>query len=144
MKLLVIAALSLRILCAQAKPDEKLTPGALDPKVTGQTIEKTICRHGYTAAVRDVSEATKKEVMARYGLDPRNLHDYEIDHWVSLEVGGLNTITNLWPQPIAEAREKDVVETWLHRQVCKGAMTLKEAQSEIPLWPQVYKKIEAK
>jgi hypothetical protein len=125
-----------------AQPDPQLTPGAVDPHVTQTSIRQTICRSGYTASVRNVSEATKKEVMTRYGRPVSDLHSVEIDHFVSLEIGGLNDITNLWPQPMPEARKKDVVETWLKRQVCSGAMKLADAQKAIYRWPELYRQIE--
>lgn len=127
-------------------PDPKLTPGATDPAVTQATIRQTICQPNYTSSVRDVTEATKREVRSRYNLPASELSRVEVDHYISLEVGGSSEVSNLWPQyyePKPGAREKDVVETWLHRQICSGKLTLKEAQDEIRLWPQVYKKLEA-
>jgi hypothetical protein len=106
-------------------------------------IHQTICESGYTASVRNVSQATKQEVMRRYGQPESGLHSVEIDHFVSLEIGGLNDVTNLWPQPMPEARKKDVVETWLKRQVCSGAMQLKDAQQAIHHWPELYRQIKA-
>ena len=131
-------------------PDRKLTPGATNPAVTQATIKSTICKPGYTATVRNVTDATKRQVIARYGLPVTDLNLVEIDHFWSLEVGGSNDITNLWPQYYAAspgqkgylgARAKDVVETWLKRQVCSEKMTLREAQDEMWLWPQAYAKI---
>ena len=68
--LITIAALAL---FAASKPhpmlpDAKLTPGVADPHVTQRTINTTICRDGYTATVRNVSAAEKRQVMQRYGL----------------------------------------------------------------------------
>lgn len=125
-----------------AQPNPKLTPGATDPKITQSDIQKTVCVSGYTASVRHVTEATKQEVMRRYGQPVSKLHSVEIDHFVSLEIGGLNDVTNLWPQPMEEARKKDVVETWLKRQVCSGKMTLKDAQTAIYRWPALYSQIK--
>jgi hypothetical protein len=125
-----------------AQPNPKLTPGAVDQRITQANIHKTICVSGYTASVRHVTEATKQEVMRRYGQPVSELHSVEIDHFVSLEIGGLNDIANLWPQPMPEARLKDVVETWLKRQVCSGAMKLADAQKAIYRWPELYRQIE--
>lgn len=33
-------------------PDPRLTPGAIDPAVTQQNIDQTICRRGYTKTAR--------------------------------------------------------------------------------------------
>ena len=55
----------------------------------------------------------------------------QVDHLISLELGGSNDIANLSPEQ-AEPRpgfhEKDKVENYLHDQVCSGAMSLTEAQ----------------
>jgi hypothetical protein len=70
---------------------------------------------------------------------------YEVDHLVSLELGGSNDIANLWPEP-AEPRpgfhEKDTVENWLHAQVCKGAITVENAQHAIATdWLDVFQRL---
>lgn len=108
-------------------PDPKLTPGAVDSHVTVAQL----CTPGYTAKIRFVSARTKIEVLRRYGLDYNaNRAQYEVDHFISLELGGLNDLSNLWPQrwkPEPGAREKDVVETWLHRQICGGGWHLADS-----------------
>lgn len=72
----------------------------------------------------------------------------EIDHLISLELGGKNDIKNLWPQPYCDknakgclgAREKDEAENYLHKQICNGKITLIEAQKAIIKdWVKVYK-----
>jgi hypothetical protein len=67
---------------------------------------------------------------------------YEVDHFVSLELGGSNDISNLFPEaaePKPGFHEKDRVENYLHDQVCRGALTLAEAQREIATnWLAVY------
>ena len=57
-----------------------------------------------------------------------------MDHIISLELGGSNDISNLYPESYKisnGARVKDVLENYLHKQVCKGSMTIQEAQKEI-------------
>jgi hypothetical protein len=132
----------------QRYPDEKLTPGAVDPDVT----VKQLCTPHYTASVRNVSKQTKNEVMREYGLDPKDSSEYEIDHYISLENGGSNNINNLWPQlyckvgndPIKTdcwgAREKDRVETKLHNWLCAGTITLEQDQHVLTTdWVACYK-----
>jgi len=148
-----MALLSLTALLglAQTLPNPELTPGAIDSKVTQQTIHKTVCTSGYTKTVRNVPVRIKRQVAESYGLNwPLPRGAYEIDHWISLEIGGKNDVTNLWPQPLHPKnhdpgfRQKDVVENYLHRQVCKGAIGLREAQEQIADWPAVYQKIKAR
>jgi hypothetical protein len=119
-------------------PDLACTPGAIIP---GATKDK-ICTPGYATSVRDVSQSLKDEVYAAYGITDRSPGQYQVDHLVSLELGGSNDIANLWPQPASPApgyAEKDRLENYLHDQVCSGNMTLQEAQSrEAANWVEVY------
>lgn len=136
-------------------PNLSLTPGAIDPRVTQDNIKVTICTSGYTATVRPPISYTNKiklQSMAQYkftGIPG----DYELDHLISLELGGApSDPNNLWPEKYAilntpgalGARQKDRVETYLHSQVCNGSMTLAEAQKQIVNdWYAVYTKISA-
>ena len=122
---------------ARLYPDPALTPGATVPGVTAAQV----CKPGYATSVRSVSSAEKAEVYRRYGVPNVTGRD-EVDHFISLEIGGSNDVTNLWPEPYAPvpgAHEKDKVENYLHAQVCNGAMTLPEAQQAIRKdWYAVY------
>jgi hypothetical protein len=113
------------------EPDPRCTPGALNPAVTQQTIDQTICVSGWTKTVRpseSVTEPEKLASMAAYG-DAGAAHDYEYDHLVSLELGGArNDSRNLWPEPGASPNPKDSVENALHRLVCDGQLSLASAQ----------------
>jgi hypothetical protein len=121
------------------------TPGA-----TGTTPQATLCSKSFhTGTVRNVPESMKQRVCRNYGIARADCtgKKYEIDHLISLELGGSNDEANLWPQPYFPkpgAKEKDVVENYLHRKVCAGRLTLAEAQHEISTdWYQVYLDINA-
>ncbi|MDA8170291.1 MAG: hypothetical protein M0Z48_00480 [Nitrospiraceae bacterium] len=119
----------------------------MDPTVTQANIRQTICVHGYTAQVRHITAAEKRHDLARYRAkySAWPAGPYEIDHLISLELGGSNDIPNLWPEPYSGplgARKKDQVEDYLHRQVCAGKITLKDAQEAIKNWPAVYKEMK--
>jgi hypothetical protein len=101
---------------------------------------------------KEMPEEEKHEVFIRYGMESEfqnNRGAYEVDHLISLELGGTNDIRNLWPEPYGEphgttpaARQKDVVETNLHHRVCKGEITLAEARRIITGdWCAEYKRI---
>lgn len=135
-------------------PDRGCTPGAIDPNVTAQAIDGTICITGYTSGVRPPVSVTNKikiAQLAAYGFTGP-MSDYELDHLISLELGGCaDCVSNLWPEPYhvqvgtkqMGAKEKDKVENYLHRAVCNGEMTLEEAQKEIATdWTAVYYRME--
>src|SRR5205085_642825 len=121
-------------------PDPKLTPGAALPVTTDD-----ICVPGYTQAVRDVPSSVKRQVYEEYGITTHEPGEYEVDHLISLELGGSNSIRNLWPQSYRtqpwNAHVKDALENELHEQVCSGQLDLKSAQREISgNWIESYKK----
>jgi hypothetical protein len=121
-----------------ALQDSACTPGAILPNVT----KEQVCVSGYAGSVRNVPQSEKNKVFAEYGIGKHLPGDYEVDHLVSLELGGSNDISNLWPEAAAPKpgfHEKDKVENYLHSQVCNGKITLKEAQIEIATnWLNVY------
>jgi hypothetical protein len=114
----------------------------LTPGMTLKVTAAEVCRPGYSATVRNVPRSWKQAVFERYGMDTVAHSCCEVDHLISLELGGSNDILNLWPEPYLPqpgAREKDVAENYLHRQVCSGKMTLRDAQRAIVAdWYAVY------
>jgi uncharacterized membrane protein YgcG len=92
---------------------------------------------GYTKTVRHVTTAVKTRVYHEYGIMSHAPGSYEVDHLISLELGGSNDIGNLWPEPYFgtnNAHDKDYWENELHRQVCNGSITLAAAQNAIVHW----------
>lgn len=123
-------------------PNPTYTPGDVFPSVSVQEI----CTHGYTQRVRNVSVEEKRQVYEEYGLSyPQPKGAYEVDHFIALELGGSNDIKNLWPEPAEPTpgfHEKDIVENYLHYQVCSGKESLQQAQEEIRSdWYAVYQRI---
>jgi hypothetical protein len=108
-------------------PNRSLTPGAIQSSDTG-----AICTPGWAEAHRDVSYATEDDVARGYGLSSHS--GYEIDHLIPLELGGSNSMANLWPEPYNSpygATQKDGLEDYLHDQVCHHGLPLATAQQEI-------------
>jgi hypothetical protein len=124
-----------------ALPDFACTPGAVFPTVT----KDDICTSGYSQKVRDVSQKTKDRVYAMYGVTTHTTGQYEVDHLISLELGGSNEVSNLWPEPAEPTpgfHEKDKVENYLHSQVCAGVISLSQAQKIIATdWQSVYEQL---
>jgi hypothetical protein len=111
------------------------------------TTDMTIvCLHS-TKERRRVSAEVHRLAFTEYGISyPQPRGTYEVDHLIPLELGGDNTISNIWPEaaePTPGFREKDRVENYLHRQVCSGAMSLADAQRQIASdWLKIWKEIE--
>ena len=70
---------------------------------------------------------------------------YEEDHLISLELGGHPTsAANLWAEPwfgAWNARVKDRLENRLHRLVCDGTLSLRDAQEAVATdWVAAYQR----
>ncbi len=119
--------------------DSACTPGAIFPAAS----KAVICVKGYAGSVRNVPPGEKRAVYDEYGIISHPTGQYEVDHLVSLELGGSNDIANLWPEPanpIPGFHQKDSVENYLHHQVCAGNLTLGAAQQAIASnWLTVYR-----
>ncbi|MDB4911811.1 MAG: hypothetical protein JWO39_2634 [Gemmatimonadetes bacterium] len=110
-----------------------------DPaKTPGEVLDVTaadVCVSGYSKRVRDVPIEVKRRAYASYGIRTHEPGEYEVDHLVSLSLGGSNSIRNLWPQSFRtspwNAYVKDVLEDELHRRVCAGTLDLRKAQQVI-------------
>jgi hypothetical protein len=125
---MILLALAL-LVAPPLRPDPVLTPGATIVVTLAQ-----VCAPGYSATVRNVPQREKAQVFKAYGVDPKSDH-FEIDHLVSLELGGSNALANLWPQSYTttpyNAHVKDALEDKLHYMVCHGAISLTAAQRAI-------------
>ena len=94
-------------------PDARMTPGdVLD------VTKDDVCTPGYAEKVRDVPAEVKRQVYQEYGITSHRPGDFEVDHLISLELGGSNSIRNLWPQSYKtkpwNAHVKDELENHLH------------------------------
>jgi hypothetical protein len=125
---------------AQFLPDPRMTPGD-----TLDVTKDDICVPGYARKVRNVPQAVKEQAYREYGITHREPGEYEVDHLISLELGGSNSPKNLWPQSFRtkpwNARVKDALENRLHVEVCAGRVDLQTAQQEIATdWIAAYRK----
>lgn len=139
MRLLWISTLAVSLIAIPALasdlPDPMLTPGAINPDVTQQNIQQTVCVKGYTKTIRPPAHFTnklKKRQMREYGYPDRNPKHYEEDHLIALSIGGApDDPRNLWPEPRNSewsAKKKDRLELVLYKMVCAHEISLAEAQ----------------
>ena len=116
-------------------PDSKITPGQARA-VTQQVLCTTS-----TKLVRNVPESEKKQAYKNYGVSGGDHTGYcngaggcEVDHLISLELGGSNDIKNLWPEPYfgaCNAHDKDKLENKLHQMICSNKISITAAQNQI-------------
>jgi 5-methylcytosine-specific restriction endonuclease McrA len=163
--LLLAALLCASVLPAQQAQYKKNGPVLLpDPAVTQGAIrlsnKSTICATKWGKDERHVTPKMKQDAYAQYGTAAGQgvcafkthtgangqsvTEGCEIDHLISRELGGDDTLDNLWPQPYTQhpgAHEKDWLENELHKEVCAGKITLADAQQEIKVdWYAAYSK----
>ena len=124
-------------------PDRRCSPGAYYSKLT----KTVICSPSFrTGPIRNVPESEKFAVETEYGMTPGHFGSaLEIDHIVSLELGGSNDIANLFPEK-ADAHPgyhaKDKLENRLHTLVCAGQIPLRTAQRQIAGdWEALYLRV---
>jgi hypothetical protein len=96
-------------------------------------------------SVRHVSGKVKAAVYREYRIVHHASGEYEVDHLISLELGGSNDIRNLWPESYRtepwNAHVKDKLEDRLHALVCAGKMSLPDAQKAIAGdWKSAYRR----
>ena len=129
-----------------ALPLASITPGTIDPYVTPQNLQSTVCVRGYTASVRPdkrVTNRIKREQIRQYRYADTNPQNYEQDHLIPLSIGGSpSDPQNLWPQPRKGewgAEHKNDLEFVVYKLVCQGKLPLAEAQQRIARnWIEAY------
>jgi hypothetical protein len=130
-------------------PDPNCTPGAINPTLTIEVLRDP---RFTTRCTRDAAtpEAEKATTYECYNLPHPTQNSgesqiCELDHLISLEIGGADTLDNIWPQcgppgvalPQRFFKEKDTVENFLAMQVREGRMDLTQAQRGIATdWTQ--------
>ena len=130
-------------------PDPKHTPGAVNPDVTPDNIQQTICLPGWVEKIQPPASYTDrlkaKQIKALHLKGAPTA--YRLDHLIPLCVGGHPTDPrNLWPQR-AEGdwnyKVKDQLEQPVCAAVCRGEMTLQEGQAVFvePDWRKAYMKM---
>lgn len=123
------------------------------PDTAIRTKDVTSICNTKTSGIRLVSKSTKKQVYknAHISYGDRTLcsKGYEVDHRISLELGGTNDISNLQLQAycrevelsvdfpsgvLYDAHAKDKEENSLHKQICNKEITPAQAQEQIYNW----------
>ena len=115
-------------------PNFKNTPGlpcsTADKDFSGLDYPEQIARCN-----RNILDSEKAAVSAIYGNIPKSdWPQYEFDHLLPICAGGSNNSDNLWPQPIAEAKKKDVLEVDICLAMKAGALKQSDAVQKIYDW----------
>jgi hypothetical protein len=122
-----------------ALPIRALTPGATERITTAD-----LCA-GRGPSKIEIAPAVRDAVLRDYGMAGLADADYELDYLITPELGGSSDRRNLWPERygsrVWNARVKDELEELLPALVCRGAVGLATAQTDIASdWIAAYKK----
>ena len=130
------------VLSSLAVPDSRLTPGATRPV---EVAELCSDNEGEDDFDPELPASVQSAVFQEYGMNAGRPGEYQVDYLVSPQLGGTNSIENLWPEPygstVWNAHAKDALEQRLRRMVCTGQIDLPSAQQAIRVnWIAAYKK----
>jgi hypothetical protein len=134
------AARQADLMQAGPEPDRSLTPGAANAVALSD-----LCALSDDDLDPKLPADKERAVFHAYGVDERAAHMYQVDYLINPQLGGNDSLQNLWPEPnnaaIWNAEAKDALETRLHGMVCSGQVDLKSAQRDMAAdWIGAYKK----
>jgi hypothetical protein len=138
MRLITIGLLTacLGSFASATQPLKQFTPGQLCSEQDPNFKEYRYKAHVAVCA-RNVSHDEKLEIAKNYGIDESDWKNYEFDHLIPLNAGGSDAVENIWPQPLAEARDKDLVEQATSDGLNSGQ--LDQAQAVQMIWDWINK-----
>ena len=126
MSRLIAAAFGCLIFSSFIRAEELLVP---NPKLTPGRVAQTEKERG------GVTVKLEQRVFARYHLPWTRRAEFKIDHLIPPELGGADTLDNLWPQSLRVkpygADRKELLTEVLLDKVRTGRMTLAQTQEEI-------------
>jgi hypothetical protein len=126
-----------------ALPDRRCSPGGYYSRLT----KRVICRAGFhTSAIRNVPQSEKFAVEREYGRTATYYgRSVEIDHIIPLELGGSNSIANLYFEPgsgKSDYHAKDAAENQAKAWVCQGRLSLRAARRGFATnWEKLYRRL---
>ncbi len=144
-----IAALVLLTMAAAPPPNTPM-PSTSPGDVRTDLTQRQICATRWGSDRRHVTEAMKRDVFRAYGYPDGNADSRcpcEVDHIISRELGGADTVQNLMIQSYrgdCNARDKDRVENALAAQMCRGGISLWAAQQQVYDWIPTYQRLFGK
>ena len=114
------------IVVTNALAQEALVPNS--KRTPGRVAKRDKDRGGVTLAM-------EKKVFARYRLPWSRRAEFKIDHLIPVELGGADTVDNLWPQSLRAkpygADRKELLTEMLLARIRAGQMTIAQAQEQI-------------
>jgi len=119
--LLIAACLATNVVAEDnLLPDPMFTPGK-------------VARNGRDR--NGVTEEMERHIFSLYHIPWRRRPEFKVDHLIPTELGGADSVDNLWPQSLYtrpyNAERKELLTRRLLALIASGEMTLTQAQREI-------------
>ncbi|MEW6706775.1 MAG: hypothetical protein AB1430_18150 [Pseudomonadota bacterium] len=142
-----LAPLALLAACSSApRPAAEVPAALLNPSVTPQNVQQTICVPAYAASVMPPEAQLRGvmlEIMQRAGMDPALAGSYVLDHRIPVGLGGHPSeranLQILERGGAYGAQRKQALQRRLLLRVCENKMGLREAQAAMyPEWEPAY------
>ncbi len=119
---------------ANTLPDPEMTPGLVCTE-SDRDFKGFDYPEGIARCKRNFKQSEKTSVARHYGDIPEDdWSNYEFDHLIPLCAGGSNSLKNVWPQPLEQAKRKDVLENQVCVGLRNGTMTQAVAIRKIREW----------
>ena len=107
----------------------------INPAVTQATVGATICKPGWTKAVRPplrVTDQIKRDKLRAAGWTEADNDRFELDYIIPLSLGGApDDPNNFQLEPGNEVAEREALEACLPRLVCERRLMLDEARKAV-------------
>jgi hypothetical protein len=133
-------------LCASVRaqePPKHLPNPNLTPGDAFAVSRDAVCAADYSNPASKIPVDLKSRVFHRYGVRG-NAVGYNVDHLIPTDLGGSNSLKNLWPQQLSgewNYQMKNRLESRLKKMVCRGEVALETARTEIASdWVAAYKR----
>jgi hypothetical protein len=138
--LAILISFEATVIASGPKPRTAFTPGEVRPITLAEVCETEKAE----VIAHDIPLDKQQAVFRMYGIASPKPGQYEVDYLITPDLGGTESIRNLWPEPYSarwNARVKDRLEQRLHELVCSGKIDLPTAQHDIATdWIGAYKK----
>lgn len=111
-------------------PNPELTPGAVRIVSFGE-----LCSESDDDLDPALPDGVQQAVFTEYHVPQQKRgKEFQVDYLINPQLGGTAEMKNLWPQPYAtvwNAQAKDMLERRLHARVCRGELSLEQAQHQL-------------
>lgn len=114
-------------------PLDNLTPGALcsQPDELRYPEQIPYCKRNVSTDLKQAVFDLYMKNISNFHVDQSNRHQFKIDHYIPLCMGGSNEEINLWPQHESVYSVTDEIEFELCFALSQGSITQKQAIDKI-------------